>query len=188
MCARRGDVLGELAGGEPAPLDEDFERDEQRVAGEGGDGGIRRGAVTDWVEREHLPETLFGGGEEIGEGKGSGAEVADAAGGVERRDVEEKAGGAIKGQSDWPSRRSRLRRVSLGRLPLVATVWFYRVIEKVLRDFMMHLPLRKSGGSQALAIARPSRCSGVQDGTPRLERNHISKSEIWGIHVFAVRG
>src|ERR1700754_1592492 len=99
MCAGGGDVLGKLVCGEPAPLDQHFEGDEQRVAGEGGDGGVGRGAVADGVEREHLPESLLGGGEEVGEGEGRGAEVADAARGVERRDMKEKAGGAIERHS-----------------------------------------------------------------------------------------
>ena len=66
-------------GGDPAPVDQQFEADEQRVAGKGGDGGVGRVAVADGIERQHLPEALFGGGEEVGEGVGGGAEVADAA-------------------------------------------------------------------------------------------------------------
>src|SRR3954447_10641953 len=99
MCACSGDVFRKLGWSEPAPLDQNFERDEQRIAGEGRDGGIGRGAVTDGIERQHLPEALFGRSEEVGEGKGGGSEVTDAACGVERRDVKEKAGGAIERHS-----------------------------------------------------------------------------------------
>ena len=122
ICAGCGDVSVKLVGRKPAPFDENFERDEQRVAGEGGDGGVRRGAVADGIEREHLPESLFGGGEEIGEGEGGGTEVADAARGVERRDVEEKAGGAIESHSGTGRPGGRACGALLGRLPLVAAV------------------------------------------------------------------
>ena len=54
-----------------------LQANEQRVAGEGGKGGVGGIAVTRGAQREHLPEPLFGGRKKIGEGIGGGTKVSN---------------------------------------------------------------------------------------------------------------
>ncbi len=76
---RAAGQTGEAVVINPVAVGEEFKRNEQRIAGEGRERGVRRVAVAGGPKRENLPEALLGSGQEIGEGIRSGAEVADAA-------------------------------------------------------------------------------------------------------------
>ena len=62
------------------------------IAGEGGERGVGRAAVAGGVQRQNLPEALLGGGEEVDKGVCRRAEVADAAVGGQRGDVQQNSG------------------------------------------------------------------------------------------------
>ena len=72
----------------PACVDEALERDEKRIAGEGGESRVGRTTVAGWIERENLPETLLARGEEVDKSEGGRAEIADAAVRGKRGDVQ----------------------------------------------------------------------------------------------------
>ncbi len=93
-----GDI-GEVGGGEEAGFGEGVGADEEWVAGEGGEALVRRVAIAGGAEREHLPDGLAGGGEEIDEAVRGGTEVADAIRAGEGRDVKEDAGSAGENHS-----------------------------------------------------------------------------------------
>ena len=95
VAAAAGEI-GDAVAADPAPVGEEFEADEVGIAGEGGGAGVGRVAVAGGAERQDLPDVLLGGGEEVEEVVGCGAEVADAAVGGQRGDVEQDAGGALE--------------------------------------------------------------------------------------------
>ncbi len=76
---------------EPVVVGQELEGDEKRIAGEGGERGVRGVAIAGGAEGKDLPEALPGGGEEVGEVVGGGAEVADATERRQRRNVQQQA-------------------------------------------------------------------------------------------------
>src|SRR5262249_42080678 len=85
---------GELRLVEPAALDERFQIDQERIAGEGRTSGIGRVAKTDRPERHDLPEGLAGSCEKVDEAEGASAEVTDAQAERQGGGVQEDAAGA----------------------------------------------------------------------------------------------
>jgi hypothetical protein len=86
----------DLVPGEPTVADEELQRDEQRVAGEGRERRIGRAAVARGTERENLPEALLACGEEVHKAISGGAEVADASEGWQRGYVKQDTGDALR--------------------------------------------------------------------------------------------
>ena len=81
----------DLGLGEQSVLDQPFEADQQRIAGKRGEALVRRVAVAGRSERQHLPEPLAGGGEQIDELEGARPEIADAEAARQRGRMEEHA-------------------------------------------------------------------------------------------------
>ena len=88
---RRGRAAGDAIAGDPAVLDQPLEADQQRVARKGRERRVRRAAVSGGAQRKNLPEALLRGGQEIDKGIGGGAEVADAAVGGQRSNVQQNS-------------------------------------------------------------------------------------------------
>ena len=76
---------------EQTVLDQPVGADEQRIAGKRREALIRRVAVARRSERQHLPQPLPAGGEEVDELEGGGAEVADPEAARQRRGVQQDA-------------------------------------------------------------------------------------------------
>ena len=79
---------------EQAVLTELVEREEQGIAGRGRGRVVGRMAVAGGADGQHLPPGLAAGGEEISEGEGLAAKVADAMGAGQRGRMQEKSRGA----------------------------------------------------------------------------------------------
>src|SRR5216684_1945304 len=65
--------------------------EQQRVASKSGEARVRRIAIAGGVQRQHLPQLLSGGNEEICEFVGAGAEISDAEGTRKRSEVEQNS-------------------------------------------------------------------------------------------------
>jgi hypothetical protein len=84
---------------DPAVVGKEFKRDEQGIAGEGGERGIGGVSVAGGTEGKDLPETLLRGREEISKGVGGGSEIADATERRQRSNVEQETRRAFKGHA-----------------------------------------------------------------------------------------
>ena len=58
--------------------------------------GVRRVAIASGAERQNLPDVLLGGGQKIDERMRRRAQIADAAIGGQRGNVQQNAGGTLK--------------------------------------------------------------------------------------------
>jgi hypothetical protein len=92
VCAPAGNALGR----DPAPLGEEFETNQEGIAGKGRGARIGRVAITGGTERQHLPDVLPGGGQEFKKLVCGGAEIADASTGGQRADVEQNSGRTLE--------------------------------------------------------------------------------------------
>ena len=81
---------------DPAPVGEEFQADEEGIAGKGRGARIGRVAVAGGAERQNLPDVLPGGGEKGDKLVRGGPKVADAPVGGQRADVEQNSGGTLE--------------------------------------------------------------------------------------------
>ena len=91
---------GEAIALDPVAAGEILERDEQGIAGEGGQRRVRRVAVAGGAEGKNLPEALLRCGEEVGERIGGGPEIADATQRRQRSNVQQESRRALKGHEE----------------------------------------------------------------------------------------
>ena len=77
--------------GEQAVLDQPFETDQQGIARERGKALVWGVTVASRSERQHLPQSLAGGREQIDELESAGAEIADAEAARQRCRMEKHA-------------------------------------------------------------------------------------------------
>ena len=87
---------GDALAVDPAPVGEKFKADEEGIAGKGRGARIGRVAVAGGAERQNLPDVLFGRGEKGHKLMGGRPQVADAAVGGQRADVQQNSGGTLK--------------------------------------------------------------------------------------------
>src|SRR5208282_302587 len=78
----------------PAAISQSLQTDQQRISGKGRSGRIGRGSITEWAERQHLPQTLARGGKKISEGIRRRPKVADPAARSERGGMKQDSTGA----------------------------------------------------------------------------------------------
>jgi hypothetical protein len=94
---------------DPVSIDEEFKRDEQRIACESGERGVGGIAVAGGAERKNLPEALLRGGEEVGEGVGVGSKISDATERRQRSNMQQESRGTFKGHesilTEWMQKR-----------------------------------------------------------------------------------
>jgi hypothetical protein len=83
--------------GEQPVLEQPFEADQQRIPRKRRKALVRGIAVASRSERQHLPQTLAGGGEEIDKRERTGAEVTDAEASRQRCRMQEHATGTTGG-------------------------------------------------------------------------------------------
>ena len=86
----------EAVGGEPAIAHEELKADEQRIACEGGERGVRRIAVASGIQRQDLPHALLASGEKVYKGVSRWSEVAHAADGWQRGYVQQNSGDSFR--------------------------------------------------------------------------------------------
>ncbi len=87
--------IGDTVRINPAVVNEALHADEQRIAGESGERGVGRASVAGRAERQHLPEALLRGSEEVDERISGGAEVSNAAVGRQGGNVQKDSGQTI---------------------------------------------------------------------------------------------
>ena len=85
---------------DPVAFGEIFQRDEQRIAGEGGQRRVWGVAIAGGAEGKNLPEALLRCGEKIGESVGGGSEIADATQRRQRSNVQQETRRALKGHEE----------------------------------------------------------------------------------------
>src|SRR5271166_5738787 len=73
-----------------------FKTEQHRITGKRGKALIWGIAISGGIQRQHLPHLLSGGGEEVGESAGRGAQIADAEAAGQRSEVEEDSTGSGK--------------------------------------------------------------------------------------------
>ena len=72
-----------------AKFPQTLETEQHRVAGKGGEALVRGIGVPGRIQRQHLPQLLSSGEEEVGEFVGARAEIPDAEGAGQRREVQQ---------------------------------------------------------------------------------------------------
>src|SRR5207245_7049872 len=77
-------------------LDQEVEAHQQRVAGEGGEALVGRVAVAGGPQRQHLPELLLRGGQEVEEAEGLRSQLAEAEAAGQRRGMQKDPAHALR--------------------------------------------------------------------------------------------